>query len=91
MGYCHSAKTNKACLHSATTLCGRGRSDGAMINARDLWRVQIGSRVRLTGDSEALIVLSSHQEPDGGVKLRCLRQSSLKYVTVQGSKLELVA
>lgn len=61
-----------------------------MIDAKNSWRVQIGSRVHLIGDTEALIVLSSHQEPDGGVKLRCLRQSSMKYVTVQGTKLELV-
>ncbi|RUP17455.1 hypothetical protein [Methylobacterium sp.] len=62
-----------------------------MINARDLWRVQIGSRVRLTGGGETLIVLSSHQEPDGGAKFRCLAQSSLRYITIQGAKLELVA
>lgn len=62
-----------------------------MITAKDSWRVHIGSRVRQVGDSEALIVLSSHQGSDGGIQFRCLRQSSQKYVTIEGTKLELVA
>lgn len=62
-----------------------------MIDAKNLWQVQTGSRVRRTDGGEILVVLSSHSEPDGSVKLRCLKQNEPRYVTIQGTKLSLTA
>ncbi|MEE7503745.1 hypothetical protein MMR14E_10745 [Methylobacterium mesophilicum] len=61
-----------------------------MIDAKNVWRVQIGSRVRRTDDGEILIALSSHQEPDGRVRLRCLKHGASRYLTIQGVQLELM-
>lgn len=62
-----------------------------MIDAKNLWLVRTGCRVRRTDDGEELIVLSSHQDSDGRVRFRCLKQSAHRYVTIQGTKLELTA